>query len=202
MSHFCACFVVSPKIFFYHRHKALSNYKRCRTSAWIKIRFELEVVQVKLHCLIAWSHCDVKCSTAEVYTRTTEKQKGVKTRNELFLCCSFSPTAVCCTSTSSTHGLLLLKGHGQGGPACSLHLLWSDRDQDHREVAGGIWTRRQLPAEGQWDGARGLLSLCEVSCSHTNSWPTASCGHVHEFISSFFTHFCQIFSKYTEIFNI
>lgn len=169
MSYFCACFVVSPKIFFNRRHTALSNYNRCRT-----------LINLSQNKVWTWS-CSSETSLQVICDGKVLHSRGLHSHNRTTERCEnqkgpfpvlhFSHTAVLLQSAAPppaphTHGLLLLKRHGQGGPACSLHLLWPDRDQDHREAAGGIWTRRQLSAEGQWDGAGGLLPLCEVSCSH------------------------------------
>lgn len=102
---------------------------------------------------------DVSCSCM---TEKCENQRS-------FSCFITFLTLICCYNFLNlhflgTHECLPTRQHGERGVAGPVYLLWENWKWDHRDAAGKIWTRWELSAERQRNSARGLLSVCEVSC--------------------------------------
>lgn len=96
-----------------------------------------------------------------------------KCENHKSFSCLIYFHTLCCHSLLhpcplGTHdGHLPLRQHGEWGDVGAVYLLRENWKRGHRDAAGDVWTWGQLSAEGQRDCARGLLSVCEVSCLWT-----------------------------------
>lgn len=98
------------------------------------------------------------CFALHLYERSVKTEPACLSVSSLFV-----HTRVLARPAANRAQLLGTR-HGDGRGAGRVLLLWQHREPRHRDSAGEVWARRQLPPEGQRDGAGRLLPVRQVSC--------------------------------------